>query len=175
MRNGATFDGPRFCPECGQALVHEPEHGRQIPSCPACGFVRYRNPVAGVAVIVEDRQGRVLLGQRASGPYAGLWCIPCGYVEWHEDIRNAAVREFEEETGLLIELGPVFTVHSNFHNPRLHTVGTWFRGTVVGGALEARDGELASLAYFDPADPPALAFPTDELVLAELASLRTNA
>jgi 8-oxo-dGTP diphosphatase len=134
--------------------------------------VQYRNPAAGVAVIVLDDAGRVLLGERASGEWAGLWCIPCGYVEWHEDIREAAVREFEEETGLVVKLGEVFAVHSNFHNPKQHTVGTWFRGEVVGGELHPRDGELKQLAYVAPAEPPPLAFPTDELVLEELARER---
>lgn len=138
--------------------------------CTDCGFIRGRNPAVGVAVVVRDSQGRVLLGERATGPYAGLWCIPCGYVEWHEDIREAGMREFEEETGLAVELAGIVAVHSNFHNPKQHTVGVWFAGIVRGGHLHPADGELTDLAYFDPAGPPALAFPTDALVLAELVA-----
>ncbi len=158
-----------YCPQCGTPLQHgEGPEGR--PHCTRCGYIRYRNPAVGVAVVLQDAQGRVLMGRRASGEYAGLWCIPCGYVEWSEEIRTAGAREFCEETGIEVELGEIVAVHSNFHNPKLHTVGVWFRGRAVGGALHPVDGEFSELAYRDPASPPPLAFPTDALVLAQLAS-----
>ncbi|HET7738981.1 MAG TPA: NUDIX hydrolase [Tepidiformaceae bacterium] len=130
----------------------------------------YRNPVAGVAVIVRDAEGRVLMGRRATGEYAGLWCIPCGYVEWGEDIRDAAVREFREETGLEVAIGEVAAAHSNFHNPAQLTVGVWFHGTVTGGELAPLDGEFDTLGYHHPGTPPPLAFPTDAAVLRDLAA-----
>lgn len=33
----------------------------------------------------------------------GLWCYPCGYLDWDESIRDAAVRETYEEAGLDID------------------------------------------------------------------------
>jgi ADP-ribose pyrophosphatase YjhB (NUDIX family) len=162
-------DPYRFCPECGAVLVRDASLPDGRPFCAACGYIRYRNPAVGVAVIVRDGEGRVLMGRRASGFGAGQWCIPCGYVEWGEEIREAGVREFKEETGLDVSLGPVAAVHSNFHNPKLLTVGIWFHATVTGGTLHPVDGEFDALAYHDPAHPPELAFPTDALVLAELA------
>lgn len=165
----AAFTEYRFCPACGGSLGTRVSGGRERPACPACGFVLYRNPAAGVAVIVRDEAGGVLLGRRATGEYAGQWCIPCGYVEWDEDIRAAAIREFREETSLEVELGAVAAVHSNFHNPAQHTVGVWFYGTVVRGQPFPADGEFDLIAYHDPADPPELAFPTDALVLRDLA------
>jgi ADP-ribose pyrophosphatase YjhB (NUDIX family) len=161
--------GPfRYCPFCATALRNEHAAGRDRPACPECGFIQYRNPVVGVAVIVQNGK-RVLLGQR-NGSYAGKWCIPCGYVEWEEDIRDAARREFLEETGLSIRLGDVVAVHSNFHNPRLHTVGIWYRGEVIGGRLSASD-DLARVQYFELENlPDNLAFPTDRKVLDLLAA-----
>jgi len=139
------------------------------PVCDRCGAITFHNPAVGVAVVLRDGEGRVLLGRRRSS-YAGQWCIPCGYVEWEEDVRAAAAREFREETGLDVVLGGVVAVHSNFHNSAQHTVGIWFAGTAIGGALEAGD-DLDAVAYFDPASPPAeLAFATDVLVLQQLAA-----
>jgi ADP-ribose pyrophosphatase YjhB (NUDIX family) len=123
-----------------------------------------------VAIVVRDLEGRVLMGRRAYGTWAGLWCIPCGAVEWDEHVRGAAEREFLEETGLEVRTGQVIAVHSNFHQPERHSVGIWFAGEVVGGELGPGDGELTETAYFDPASPPELAFPTDALVLAQLAA-----
>ena len=159
----------RFCPRCGERLSILDRGGAPRPTCENCGYVQYLNPVVGVAVVVRDEQKRVLLGRRASGGYEGLWCIPCGYVEWDEEIRDAGMRELKEETGLIARAGAIIAVHSNFHNEALHTVGVWFEGIVTGGALQPVDGELSEVAYFNPAEPPELAFPTDLLVLNQLA------
>ncbi|MCY4555852.1 MAG: NUDIX domain-containing protein [Chloroflexi bacterium] len=159
----------RYCPRCGAALDTKVRGGLPRPSCASCGFVHFRNPAVGVAVVVLDEQGRVLLGRRSAGGNVGEWCIPCGYVEWGEDIRDAARREFEEETGLVVRIGEVCTVHSNFHNPASLTVGIWFYGTVTGGQTVASD-DLDQVEWFAPEEPPEpLAFPTDRMVLADLA------
>jgi ADP-ribose pyrophosphatase YjhB (NUDIX family) len=106
--------------------------------------------------------------ERPTALNKGLWCIPCGYVEYDEDVYQAVIREFKEETNLDIVLKGVFTVQSNFHNPELHTVGIWFMAEVTGGELQAGD-DLDQLAYYNLTDPPPLAFPTDKVVLDMLA------
>ena len=164
----------RFCPRCGNPLGIRVRGGLPRPSCERCGFVHFRNPAVGVAVVVLDDVGRVLLGRRSAGGNVGEWCIPCGYVEWGEDIRDAARREFEEETGLIVQIGDVCAVHSNFHNAASLTVGVWFYGTIVDGRAQASD-DLDRVDWFAPGEPPEpLAFPTDRLVLADLARERVT-
>jgi ADP-ribose pyrophosphatase YjhB (NUDIX family) len=156
-----------FCPKCGGKLGYLPRGGIDRLTCESCGYVMYENPVVGVAGIYLQ-EGRILLGRRSkTSTYPGLWCIPCGYVEYNEDVWEAVKREFLEETGLEIKPERVFTVLSNFHNPQLHTVGIWFSVSVVGGSIKAGD-DLDQVAFFSLDAVPALAFPTDYTVLAML-------
>ena len=82
----------------------------------------YRGTVAmkapykeGVGVIEIDRWGRLLLQLRdADLPperYPGMWSIPGGLLEPNEAPDAAALREFEEETGHLLESLKLFRAY----------------------------------------------------------------
>ena len=152
-----------FCPKCGSKLEERKINNKIRKYCGSCGFIHYKNPTVGVAVILQDDNYRLLLGKRADGG----WCIPCGYVEWDESVEEAAIREFKEETGLDVVLEDVFAVHSNFHDFEKHTVGIWYLGQWIGGILEAAD-DLLEVQWFRLKEVPELKFPTDKIVLEKL-------
>ncbi|MBM3694491.1 MAG: NUDIX hydrolase [Actinobacteria bacterium] len=159
-----------FCPMCAAALEWRPVGGRPRRACPACGFIHWANPGVGAAAVVQDEQGRVLLVRRAPGAtQAGRWSVPAGYVDAGEEIRSAARRELEEETGLVAEIGEVLQVASNFHDPAKPTVGVWFAARVVGGRLRPGD-DADAVGYFASPDLPPLAFPTDAALLTVLTA-----
>jgi len=158
-----------FCPQCATSLERRLSHGRQRSVCPGCGYIHFRNPGVGAAVVIRDEDGRVLMVRRAPGSTrAGYWSVPAGFVDYGEEIRAAAARELLEETGLIAEIGEVVFVASNFHDPAKLTVGVWFEGTVTGGTLQAGD-DAEEVGWFALDDLPELAFETDLAFLSGLA------
>ncbi len=159
----------KFCPYCGNKLDKIQHDKKERLYCESCAKIHYKNPTVGVAVIII-KDDKLLLVKRL-GSYEGQWCIPCGHVEYDEDIRLAAKREMAEETGLDVEIGPVFTAHSNFHDMEKQTVGVWFWSKYIGGKLKA--GSDAGDARYFSLDhlPENMAFPTDLLVCEQLRAI----
>lgn len=153
-----------YCPKCGGNLRYRFYEERPRLTCSSCSYVLYENPIVGVAAIILNENKQILLGRRKNGKYSGLWCIPCGYVEYDEDVYDAVKREINEETGLDIEITRLFTVQSNFHDPEKHSVGIWFLAHIKNGQPIAGD-DLDKVAYFNLDDVPPLAFPTDKTVI----------
>jgi 8-oxo-dGTP pyrophosphatase MutT (NUDIX family) len=59
-----------------------------------------RNVAVCVILLNGDDVYLVKRGQRMT--HKGLWCFPCGYLDWDESVEDAAVREVYEETGYII-------------------------------------------------------------------------
>jgi 8-oxo-dGTP diphosphatase len=167
-------DDWRFCPRCGETLDHRVRGDLPRPTCSACGFVFFANMGVGAAVVIQDGGGRVLMVQRGPGRFgAGLWCLPCGFVEWNEDVREAAAREALEEAGVAVDIGDVVQVTLNRHEPERPTVGIWFAARMREPAAEPRAGDDAvAVGWFDPGAPPPLAFPSDAPVLGRIVAGR---
>jgi ADP-ribose pyrophosphatase YjhB (NUDIX family) len=66
-------------------------------------------PYVGIGGIIVH-EGRVVLVKRRFEPLAGQWSIPGGAVESGETLEACIVREMSEETGFLVEVGPVVEV-----------------------------------------------------------------
>ncbi len=96
-----------------RAFVAQPAYGELVEAYAwaqreSARWPRTPFPVIGHTVDVVIRcLGHVLMIKRNGQPGRGLWALPGGYVEEYELLRDAAVRELEEETGLAIAPGEI--------------------------------------------------------------------
>jgi ADP-ribose pyrophosphatase YjhB (NUDIX family) len=67
-------------------------------------------PVVGVGGVILTPEGRVVLVKRANEPLAGQWSLPGGLLELGETLEAGTAREMLEETGLVVDVGPVVDV-----------------------------------------------------------------
>jgi ADP-ribose pyrophosphatase YjhB (NUDIX family) len=162
----SLFD-PIYCPRCATALEPRPEHGTVRPTCPACGFIWYRNPVPAAGVILVESE-RVLLVRRKFDPRAGAWCLPAGFMEAGETPEGTAVRELLEETGLEARLTALFNVYAGFDDPRVRAVLILYTAERTGGTLAPGDDAIEAEWFALRNLPPDIAFVAHRQALAEL-------
>lgn len=143
---------------------------RERLTCPACGYVHYRNPVPGVGIVIEMGEGVVLI-KRGGHVKPGQWALPAGYIEADESVEEAALREAREETGLEVELIDLVGIYSFPEGPPTSGIIVFYRARPVGGALRAGDDAL-DVRVFAPAELPELPFRTHRQALQRWLALR---
>jgi len=108
-------------------------------------------PRIGSALLVQDDNSRILLGQRNKDPQRGSWVIPGGKIHAFESIAEAAVRELQEETGLTVEVGRQFKAYEIVNPPDEHRIVIYSWAKVIGGAPKASD-DLSDVRFFSAAE-----------------------
>lgn len=157
-----------YCPMCTAPLEPRRVGPSRRMACPSCDFVHFRNPSLGAALVVRDEKGRLLMVKRSeTATRSGFWSMPAGYVDYGEEVRKAAARELEEETGLIAEIGEPVFVATNFYDPAKVSVCIWFATRVTGGDLVPGD-DAVEAGFFDLDDLPPLAFDTDAALVERL-------
>ena len=113
-------------------------------------------PSAGV--LPRDESGRVLLVRDAE---TDLWVVIGGAVEPDETPQECAVREAQEEAGVVVRLGTILGVLGGPeyrmvypNGDRTAYVSTIFDATVVGGTPEPDGEETNAVAWWSPEDLP---------------------
>ena len=123
-------------------------------------------PLVGVGAIIIEGD-RVLLVKRAHPPIEGQWSIPGGVLEVGEMVREAAVREAREETGLLVESGELLGVYDRIlrdpeQRVQYHYVLIDFLCRPVGGILLAAS-DAAEVRWFRREELPPMQLAEDTL------------
>lgn len=134
---------------------------------------RYRS-IIDVYVLLQRGDGRILLMERANTGYAdGQLCPPSGHLEEGESVIDCAVREANEEVGVVIDPVDLSFVHVVHHRnpPGEARVGLFFSThRWQGEAVNAEPHKCAGLQWADPADPPPNTVPYTAVALAQITS-----
>jgi mutator protein MutT len=117
----------------------------------------------GVSAVIRNEAGAILLHRREDD---GGWSLPAGAVDPGESPAQSIVREVREETGLDVVPERILGVfgglpfrHTYPNGDEVEYTVIVFACRVVGGALEAQDGESLELRYFPPEELPPLEAP----------------
>jgi ADP-ribose pyrophosphatase YjhB (NUDIX family) len=117
------------------------------------------------AIIIED--ARVVLVKRGHPPLQAEWSIPGGVLEVGELVREAAIREAREETGLTVEPSELLGVYNRVlrnaeQRVQYHYVLIDFLCRRVAGELAAAS-DAAEVRWFTREELPALRLAEDTL------------
>ncbi len=158
----------RHCISCGAPCATERIAAGLRYRCLTCGRAQYRNPAPAVAVLIADRDSdRFILGRRQSQSLGhGLWCLPCGYIEYEEDHLSAAVREVREETALEVRIESILSVVTNYLQPEVHSLVTVLLASVTGGEMRAGDGLSEARWFTYTGEFPDMAFAADTHIIS---------
>jgi 8-oxo-dGTP diphosphatase len=123
-------------------------------------------PLVGVGAIIIEGP-RVVLVKRAHPPLQAQWSIPGGVLEVGELLREAAVREAREETGLTVDPGDLLGVYDRVlrapdQRVQYHYVLIDFLCRRVAGEIQAAS-DAAEVRGFTQEELPALNLAEDTL------------
>jgi ADP-ribose pyrophosphatase YjhB (NUDIX family) len=134
-----------------------------------------RTRIGSYSLCLDD-QGRILLARLSALEVdVGAWTLPGGGIQFGEHPDVAAVRELEEETGLIGEIERVAGIFSHVYRKSsfsgggdLHFLGIIYRMRIVGGELRDEiDGTTDTSAWMSRNELPGLR-------LVELATFGVN-
>lgn len=155
-----------YCPYCTTKLESKEVDGKERLFCPGCEWIHFEDPKVAAGVLLLDNN-KVLLVRRIFEPNRGEWTLPAGFVDAHENPRDAATRECLEETGLQVEITGIYDLISGREHERGADLVIVYNAKVVGGILRAGD-DADEAAFFSLNELPPLAFQATKQVVQSL-------
>jgi 8-oxo-dGTP diphosphatase len=136
-------------------------------------------PLVGVGAIIIEAS-RVVLVRRSHPPLQAEWSIPGGVVEVGELVREAAIREAREETGLTVEPGELLGVYDRVlrdadKRVQYHYVLIDLLCRRVAGEIAAAS-DAAEVRWFSREELPGLGLAEDtmDVILKGFSKLTVN-
>ena len=150
-----------YCSYCGGIVSTREQDGKPRDYCPDCNTFYYENPLPVASTIVVNDNREILLVQRKKDPYKGMWCLPIGFAESGEEVREAALRELEEEAGIsgeIVRLIDVDTIDNYFYGSLAIVT---YEVRLTGGTVQPGD-DATDARYFPIMEIPELAWSSNQ-------------
>lgn len=127
--------------------------------------------MVGACVLILNEKAQLLLQHRKDNK---SWGLPGGAMELGESLEEVAVREMEEETGLIparLELFKTFSgkvfYYKYPHGDEVYNVVTAFISKNYKGSIKYDQTEAIDIRFFDLTDLPVHMSPPDYLVIKD--------
>ena len=96
--------------------------------------------------VICEREGKILMVRERQGGKE-VWNQPVGHLEPHETLFEAAIREAQEETGLVVELTGLLGVYVWQMSNQRTALRFCFIAKVIGGELAPKDERIVAAAW----------------------------
>lgn len=93
-------------------------------------------------IVIKD--GKVLLARHTYGSGKGMLIVPGGYVEYGETPQNALVREYKEETNVIVKPCDIIAIRFNMHDWYIA-----FRAEYISGNASSDNDENNEVIWLD--------------------------
>ncbi len=122
----------------------------------------------------QDERLELLLIERKYDPFEGYWALPGGFIEMNETVREAALRELEEETGLTPPHARQFRTYGGpDRDPRGPVVTVCFLAFFSHDQQEgSADSDARRMKWHPALNPPSLAFDHQTILREAIRHLR---
>lgn len=140
---------------------------------------QYEHPAVTVDCVVfglDEGDLKLLLIQRAMDPYRGMWALPGGFIKMSESLKESALRELKEETGVSeVYLEQLHTYGEVGRDPRERVISVAYFALVnlYDHAVKA-DTDAKEAAWFALSGLPGLAFDHQQIVEDAIRHLRNR-
>ncbi len=109
-----------------------------------------KRPAVGVGVIVRKGE-QILLMKRQNAHGDGTWSMPGGHLEYGESPQACALRETQEETGVIIaDITFCALTNDVFEKEEKHYITIWMEGRYVTGEARVNSPRETSAVEWFP-------------------------
>ena len=120
---------------------------------------------ADCVVVTREKEPKVLLIQRGNEPFKGCWAFPGGFMDMDETTEQCAIRELEEETGLVLsELQQIGAYSKVDRDPRGRTISVAYLVRIDKPIAVIGQDDAAKAEWWPLSALPPLAFDHDDIM-----------
>ena len=100
--------------------------------------------VAVVASCIIKKDGKYLMVQERQPKAYGMWNLPTGHVDKGEKVKETAIREAKEETGLDVSLLKEIAL---YHESAKQAIKHVFSANIIGGKIMPPNDEIMDIKW----------------------------